>query len=692
MARLRPAVFEVLKVDPVLGRSLAEEDVETGSTAVLAHAIWLERYSGSRDVLGRRVILNDEPHTVVGVMPPGFSFPDEGIDMWAPRRNRTFDPAERTSHNFNVVARLAPGVRVEGAQSELDAVVAGITEQHPAEMTGWGARIVPLHEDITADVVPLLMVLLGGVVVVLLIACANLANLLLARAVARRREMAVRGALGASRGRVLGQLLTESGLLALLGGGGALIVAPLLIRILVSSAPPGTPLLDGAVMDLRMFAFAGATALGCALLFGLAPSVRLSRTSFESALRTARDASPSGQTGLRSALLVVQVGLTVVLLVGAGLFVRSFRALNDTDLGFEPANLAMMSVDLPFARYPETPAHVALYIRLLQRIEALPGVVSAAGTSQPPGATGVMTFSFAIDGRVATNPTGREDDESLHAVTPGYFEVLGRRIVQGRAFDSGDNDDGAPVVIINESLARKHWPDGRAVGERIAFRVGETPWREIVGVVEDARLGSPDAATRPEIHVPYYQKTWEWLAWNTIVARTAPGADQSAVLSAMRGALLDIDGELPPQALGTVEEAFRRNTARRTFAMTLVGGFGVLALVLSVVGLYGLISYSVAQQRREIGVRIALGAQSGTLVNRVLGRSLGLTLLGAAGGLIAAVLASRALETLLFGVSPVDPATYAATLALITSVALATTWWPAYRAATTDPTLALRGD
>ncbi|MDH3222321.1 MAG: ABC transporter permease, partial [Gemmatimonadota bacterium] len=429
VARITPAVFEVLRVDPVVGRVLADEDTESGSTVVLAHETWIERYSGSQDVLGRQVILNDRSYTVVGVMPPGFSFPDDGVDLWVPLGNRNFDPAERTSHNYNVIARLAPGTGIQGAQSELDAVVAGITEQNPAEMTGWGARIVPLHEDITAGVAPLLTVLLGGVLVVLLIACANLANLLLARAVARRREMAVRGALGASRGRVLGQLLTESGLLALLGGIGALFVAPLLIRVLVSSAPAGTPLLDGATMDLRMLAFAGATALGCALLFGLAPSLRLSRTSFDSALRTARDASPSGQIGLRSALLVVQVGLTVVLLVGAGLFVRSFRALNDTDLGFDPSNLALMLVDLPSARYPDNPAHVAMYTQLLQRIEALPGVVSAAATSQAPGATGAMTFSFAIDGRVATNPNGREDDEPLHAVTPGYFEVLGRRIV-----------------------------------------------------------------------------------------------------------------------------------------------------------------------------------------------------------------------------------------------------------------------
>ena len=381
-----------------------------------------------------------------------------------------------------------------------------------------------------------------------------------------------------------------------------------------------------------------------------------------------------------------------MLLVGAGLFVRSFRALSTTDLGFDAENVVLMGVDLPSSRYDGTPAHNAFYEQLLEAVSGLPGVVGVAATSQAPGSLGQMTFSFAIDGRVATNASGREDDEPLHAVAGDYFRVLGRRIVEGRAFDSSDRADSPPVIIINESLARKHWPEGDAIGQRIAFRVGETPWREIVGIVEDARLGSPDVPPEPALYIPYQQKTWEWLAWNSIVARTTPGSDPSAILTSMRETLLSLDGDLPPQSAGTVAEAFQRNTARRSFAMTLVGGFGALALALSVVGLYGLISYSVAQQRREIGVRIALGARSATLVNRVLGRSLALTLVGAAAGVAAALVATRLLETLLFGVSPADPPTYAATVALIIAVALVTAWIPAHRAATTDPTTALRVD
>lgn len=692
LAQMQPEVFRALGVPPALGRTLDEGDAEAGGTAVVSHAFWEERYGGDGDILDRRLTLDDRSYTVVGVMPRGFDFPDGDVDLWTPRTDATFDPAERTSHNYRVVARLAPGATIASAQSELDAIVARITGEHPAEMTGWGARVVPLHDDITTDVASLYWVLLGGVVVVLLIACANLANLLLARAVARQREMAVRGALGAGRGRILGQLLTESGLLALMGAAGATIVAPLLLQVLLDAAPPGTPLLDHAVIDLRMLAFTGAAALGSALLFGLAPSVRLSRTGFGAALRSGRDASSSGSTALRSALMVAQVGLTVILLVGAGLFIRSFRALGATDLGFAPEGLVVMDVDLPSSRYPDTPGQIVFYDQLLERAKAVPGVTSVASTSQPPGNTGAMTFSFAIDGRVANTPNGREDDEPLQAVTPGYFEVLGRRFVQGRSFDVGDNADGAPVVIINESLARKHWPDGNAVGERIAFRAGETPWREIVGVVADARLRSPDTPAGPAIYIPFAQKTWEWLGWQSVVARIDSGADAGSVGNGLRAALLEMDPALPPQALGTVEAAFQRNTAGRSFAMTLVGGFGILALLLSVVGLYGLISYSVAQQRREIGVRIALGAASTSVVGRVLSRSLVLALGGALGGLLTAAALSRVIEGLLYGVSPVDLATYAGTAALVLAVALTTASLPAARAARTDPIQALRSD
>jgi putative ABC transport system permease protein len=477
-----------------------------------------------------------------------------------------------------------------------------------------------------------------------------------------------------------------------MGAAGALVLAPRLQHVLLRVAAGGIPLMDRVAIDFRMLAFTMAAAVGSALLFGLVPAIQASRLDLLSALRSGRDGSASGHARLRSILLTAQVALSVVLLVSAGLFVRSFRALQGTELGFDPHGLILMDVNLPMERYPEIPEQVLFFDQLLDRVSGLPEVKGVAGTSQAPGAGAGMTFSFAIEGRVPSNPNGREDDESLHAVTPGYFQVLGRRMVQGRAFEDNDRADAAPVVIINESLARKHWPQGDALGQRIAFRVGETPWREIVGVVEDARLQSPDQAPGPAIYIPLAQKTWTWLTWTTVVARMAPGTDPLAISEGLRRALLEMDPLLPPQSISTADDRFRENTAPRTFAMTLVGGFGTLALILSVVGLYGLITYTVTRQRREIGVRIAMGASAGDVVVGVLKRTMGLTVAGVGIGVAGALVAGRFIRGLLFGVSPVDVTTYMATVGLVLGVALLTALLPAARAARTDPVEALAGE
>lgn len=690
IAAIQPQVARVLDVTPALGRSFVPDDAVDGAAALISHPFWTSRYGADADVLGRRVVLNDVPYTIVGVMPPGFDFPDDEVEIWLPLTDDEVSPTNRTSHNFSVVARLATGTSVEAAQAEMSVVAEQIAEEHPAQMTGWGVNVVPLHQDITGHVEPLFWLLLGTVGVVLLITCGNLANLLLARAVARQREIAVRGALGAGRRRIVRQLFSESALLGALAVVGAMALAPLLLAILSGTAPADVPFIDQASIDLRMFAFTAAVGLGCAVLFGLAPALQLSRSDLDAALRGARGAGPAGHERLRASLLVTQVALSVLLLVGAGLFVRSFGALQDTELGFAPERLALMDVDLPSPRYPGISQQVAFYDRLQDAVGTVPGVGSVTGTSQPPGTGSMMTFSFSIEGRTATNPSGREDDETLHVVWPDYFETLGLEMVEGRPFGDGDGADGAPVAILNESLARKHFPDGDAVGHRIAFRAGETPWREIVGVVRDARMASPDVEPDEAIFIPFGQKTWPWLTWSTVVARTEPGVDPATVLPALRSTLLELDEQLPPQSLETVEAAFRENTASRTFAMTLVSGFGILALLLSVVGLYGLISYSVARQRREIGVRIALGAAAGDVAGRVVRRSLALTLLGAVIGAAGALILSRGIKGLLYGVSPLDAPTYGLTVGFVLVVALLTSALPAVRAARTDPLRALR--
>jgi predicted permease len=394
---------------------------------------------------------------------------------------------------------------------------------------------------------------------------------------------------------------------------------------------------------------------------------------------------------LREGLLVVQVSLSVLLLIGAGLFVRSFAALSATELGFDEENVVTLAVDLPRQRY-DTPQQTAFYDRLLERMRAMPGVLAATGTSLPPGGGNEMSFSFAIENRPAQSATGREDPEILHAIGTDYFTTLGQRVLHGRAFDERDRADSPPVAIVNATLARKHWPTENPVGQRISFRPGDTPWLEIVGVVDDVRFVSPDTEPVPAVYMPYAQRTWPWLTWMTLLARVPADTDPAVVQSSLRNVLLELDRGLPPQSISTVEQAFGENLARRSFALTLVGGFGAIALLLSVIGVYGLLAYTVAQRTREIGVRVAIGARPTGIVRGVLVHSLTLALLGAVFGVLAAIVASRTVESLLYGVSRLDAATYAATVLLVVCVALAAAALPAWRAAHVSPLQALRSD
>ncbi|MEX2470940.1 MAG: ABC transporter permease [Gemmatimonadota bacterium] len=682
---LEPEAFSALGTPPRLGRTLLPADGAGGDAVVLAHAFWQTRFGGDAAVLGDRVVLNDVPHTVVGVMPPGFDYPTANVDLWRAMPDDRLDPTERTSHNFSVIGLLREGVSVGAAQAEMSQLARAIAEEHPAQMTGWGVNVVPFHADLTRNVRTLLLVLLGGVGVVLLIVCGNLANLLLARAASREREMAVRGAMGAGRGRIMRQLLTESGLLAVLGGIGAAVLAPALLRVLVSAAPADVPLLGRASVDLRVLGFAAAVSFGCAALFGLAPALRLARTDLDRVLRGTRTTSGAGHVRLRDGLLVGQVAFSVVLLVGAGLFIQSFRAVTNVDPGFDPEALTVMELDLPFGRYGDIDEQVAFYDGLLERVRAIPGVTEASASSWTPASGQSMTMSFAIEGREATNPSGREDDEPLVAVQSRYFETLRQAVIEGRTLGPTDGPEGAPVAVISESLARKHWPAGGAVGSRMAFRVGETPWREIVGVVADARLAGPDIEPGPVIYIPYAQKSWPWLTWMGIVVRRADGVDEGSVVPRLRAVLADADPALPPHALTTIERRFEESTARRAFAMTLVGGFGALALGLSLIGLYGVLGYTLSRQRREIGLRIAVGAGTRDIVGRVLGRSLALTMLGAAAGVVASVMSARLVESLLYGVSPTEPRIYVVIVVGVATVGLLTALGPAWRAARTDP-------
>jgi putative ABC transport system permease protein len=426
------------------------------------------------------------------------------------------------------------------------------------------------------------------------------------------------------------------------------------------------------------------------MLFGLAPALRLSRVDLQSALRVRRGDGVR-HAHLRGALLIAEVALTVVLLVGAGLLVRSFLNVQRTNLGYRSADVAVLTLDLPHARYRDNNAHIAFYDRLLERLSSVPGVASVSGSTTAPGSQESMTFSFAIEGRQAANPSGREDPEELLAVGKRYFRTLGVPLLAGRDFDERDRAESPAVVIISQSLARKHWQNENPIGKRISFRPGQTPWMEIVGVIGDVRMVSPDQEPVPALYIPHAQKTNTWLTWYSVVARMTAGTDPLQLLPRMRAALWELDNQIPVQRFATVRELYGESMARRSFALVLVLGFALVALLLSVVGLYGLIAYMVAQQRQEIGVRIALGASQAEVLRTVLLRSLRLAATGVALGLLASLFTTRLLTTLLYNVTANDPATLLVISALVTTTAVVAAGIPALRAVRTSPLTALRG-
>ena len=693
VADVQPAISRVLGVPAFLGRSFVAEDASGGGrVAVVSFSMW-ERHLGSdSSAVGRTVTLDDLSYLVIGVMPRGFDFPTAGVDLWMPMGTESsgMDPTDRSTHTLLAIGRLRAETTIEVAQAELEAVASG-EQEHP-ETAGWGVNLVPLQQDITARVRFLLTFLLAGVGLVLIVACGNLANLLLARAVGREHEIAVRGALGAGRRRIFRQLLTESLMLAVFGGGTALLVAPILLRGFVAIAPADLPLIDRAGIDVRMFLFAGFLSVACALLFGLAPALHQTRSLSRQALRGARGPALMGHERLRAGLLVTQVSLTFLLMVGAGLFVRSFAALNTVDLGFDEKNLVTMSVVLPYPRYPTTADRARFVDQLLARVSELPRVGSVTGSTGAPGAPEGLYFSFVIEGRDARTSTGREEAQDVVWVAPGYFGVVRQRLLAGRDFDRGDRADAPPVVVINEALRRKLWPDEDPIGQRVSLFGEPGRWREVVGIVEDARLDGVEDEVIPRLYLAYAQHDQEWLNWMTLIVRPPPGTDPAFLHQGMRASLLESDPDLPPRALGTVEQRYRAGMAERRFAMALTVGFGLSALLLSLLGLYGLISFSVAARSREIGLRMALGADQTSVVGTVLRKSLTVAAVGAAIGTLVALAATRAIESMLFGVSPVDGTTYAGTLLVVLLVSAAAASVPAWRAARISPVTALSAE
>lgn len=693
---LSPAALRALGTRPLVGRAFTDADVEEESSAValLSHGFWQQRFEGDPAVLGLAIHLDDEPYTVVGVMPPEFDFTTPDVALWLPLAFDEADRSERRSHNYGVVARLGTGTTRQAAQAEMSTIASGIARQHPADMTGWDVNVVSLHDDLVGDVEPLLWVLAGFVGVVLLMAGANLAHLLLAHARSRETELAVRSALGGGRARLVRQLVTEVAVLGLLGGALGVGLVALTLRLLVAAAPADIPLLENVRIDWAVLAFAAAITIGTSLLVGLVPAVKGARTDLRQSLQGTRHGLDAHGTRLRRLLLVSQFALSILLLTGALLLVESFRRLTAVEHGFDPHGVLAVWLDLPRSRYGDPSAQEAFYERLLDRLGQVSGVESVAATTEPPISGYRMTFSFAIDGRPAANPSGREDPVSLRTVSPGYFETLRIPLLAGRALQDRDRRGSPPVVVVNRALADRHWPEGSPIGQRISFVSAEGPWREIVGVVGDTRDDGLDRPAAPAMYMPFAQRreNWGWMSWQILMVRTAASLDAAAIAPVVRNTIWELDPALPLHSVETLDGLYAESRSRQRFAMQLAGGFAALALVLAAIGLYGVVACSVTERRREIGVRLALGARPATIAGRLLGQSVVLVAFGTAIGVVMSFWAMTALQSLLFDVPPRDPAAFVAASLLLLLVGAAASWLPARRAARLDPAEVLRAE
>ncbi|MFL6278001.1 MAG: ABC transporter permease [Blastocatellia bacterium] len=693
-ARVTSSFFPMLGAQASLGRTFRDgEDLPgTARLAVLSHGFWQRRFGGDPNIIGQHITLNAESYEIIGVMPPGFHFAKAGSpDVWRPLQPLPFQVARRNLFWLNVIGRLKPGVTQEQAQQDLAAIVTNIERQYSNSHTGEGIRIASLRDDIVGNLKPLLLVLLGAVGFVLLIACANVANLMLARGAARRKEMAIRLAMGASRAQLVRQLLTESLLLSLAGGALGLLIAQWIIALLLAGIPASLmlymPYLATLAVDLKALGFTFAIATLTGVLFGLAPALQASKADLSDALKEGRTPSGAIRTRMRSLLVVSEVALAMMLLVGAGLMMKSFFRLLNVDPGFRTEKLLTLQVGLPEDKYADETRPPVFFKQMLANLERLPGVSGAATTDILPLAGGGNTASFYIAGRPAPQP-GEMMEANVRSVSEKYFPVLGLPLVEGRFFTEHDNSNAPTALIINRTLAERVFPQQSAVGQRVIFGFDSRRQpREIVGVVGDENVTALDARVTPVIYFNYAQ---DGGTYNAVVVRTSN--DPESLIGAAREEIRALEPEAAifneKPMTGLIADA--PSTFFRRYPALLIGAFAAVAVLLAMIGIYGVLSYAVTQRTHEIGVRMALGAQRRDVLRLIAGQSLRLALTGIALGLGGALALTRLLASLLYGVSATDPLTFAATALLLAGVALAAGFVPARRATRVDPMIALR--
>ncbi|HEY0511018.1 MAG TPA: ABC transporter permease [Thermoanaerobaculia bacterium] len=691
--RVSANLFHLLGVKAAAGRTFLPGEDQPGhdDVVILSHGLFERRYGSDPSVVGRKVTINGKPFTVVGVTPRDFYFRRKGRDLWMPLIIDRAALGARDDRPLEAYARLRSGVTPEAARTELGDTARRWAAEHPETYptkSGYGLAVVSYREQIVGQIRPVLLVLAAAVGLVLLIACANISNLLLARATTRDREIALRTALGAGRGGLVRQFLTESLLLAACGGALGLLLTAWCLKAIGQMDLSKIPRIDEVSIDGRVLAFTILVSLLTGILFGLVPALQISRRDFHAALKEgAKSSAGAGRNLFRRVLVVLEVAVALVVLLGAGLMIQSFRRLQEVDLGFKTANILSLELFLPTTKYSTPSQQTAFFGELLERLRALPGVSSAGGVSAMPLGVVQSIGEVVIEGAPPPAPGQLNPSVAWRSNSPSYFQTLGIPLVKGRDFVDGDDERAEPVVIVDQSSARHFWPHQEPIGKRLKL-VGQgaaDPWRSVVGVVGNVKHEGPEVDSREQIYVPFRQHAQPFLYLLLHTPRNA-----GAVAGPARKAVLGIDKNQAVFRVETMDEKLVRTMAWRRFYTLLLAAFALVALVLAVVGVYSVMAYSVTQRTREIGIRMALGAERGAVTGLVVRQALGLTGLGVVLGLAVALGLLRIVSSLLYGVSATDVKTFVCGALLLTAFALLASYLPARRASRVDPTVALR--